>query len=94
MDTWLYGSIRSTRAIDLHSRTVYMSTRGTARAGRRVSNYNPADEINRFQLIGGGPDTSDGIANDYGLDGPGSNPGGGRDFPPVQTGPGAHPATM
>ena len=31
--------------------------------------------------------------NDYGLDGPGSNPGGGRDFPPVQTGPVAHPAS-
>ena len=34
-----------------------------------------------------------GIANDYGLDGPGSNPYGGRDFPPVQTGPWAHPAS-
>ena len=34
-----------------------------------------------------------GIVTDYGLDGPGSNPGGGRDFPPVQTGPGAHPAS-
>jgi len=30
---------------------------------------------------------------DYGLDCLGSNPGGGRDFPPVQTGPGAHPAS-
>ena len=30
----------------------------------------------------------------YGLDGPGSNPGGGRDFPPVQTGPGTHPASF
>ena len=27
------------------------------------------------------------------LDGPGSNRGWGRDFPPVQTGPGAHPAS-
>ena len=34
-----------------------------------------------------------GIVTDYGLDGPGSNPGGGRDFPPVQTGPGAHPTS-
>ena len=33
------------------------------------------------------------IRTDYGLDGPGSNPGGGRDFPPVQTGPGAYPAS-
>ena len=30
-----------------------------------------------------------GIATYYGLNGPGSNPGGGRDFTPVQTGPGA-----
>jgi hypothetical protein len=35
--------------------------------------------------------SSDGIASNYGLDGPGSNPGGGRDFPPIQTVPGAHP---
>jgi hypothetical protein len=34
-----------------------------------------------------------GIVTDYGLDGPRSNPGGGRDFPPVQIGPGAHPAS-
>jgi len=39
------------------------------------------------------PGKSVGIATDYGLDGPGSNPGGGRDFPPVQTVPGAHPAS-
>ena len=40
-----------------------------------------------------GSGSSVGIATDCGLDGPGSNPGGGRDFPPVQTGPGAHPAS-
>ena len=39
-----------------------------------------------------GPDSSVGIATGYRLDGPGSNPGGG-DFPPVQTGPVAHPAS-
>ena len=33
------------------------------------------------------------IATDYGLDGPGSNPGGDEIFPPVQTRPGAHPAS-
>jgi len=33
------------------------------------------------------------IATDYGLEVPGSNPGGGRDFPPAQTGPGAHPVS-
>jgi len=37
--------------------------------------------------------SSVGIAIDYGLDGPGSNLGGARDFPPVQTGPGAHSAS-
>ena len=37
-----------------------------------------------------GPGSTVGIATDYGLDGPGSNPGG--DFPPVQTGPRANPA--
>ena len=36
-----------------------------------------------------GPGSSVGIATDFWLDGPGSN----RDFPPVQTGPGAHPAS-
>jgi len=40
-----------------------------------------------------GPGSSVGIATNYRLDGPGSNPGGGRDFPSVQTGPGAHPAS-
>ena len=40
-----------------------------------------------------GPGSSVGTATDYGLDGPGSNPGGDEIFPPVQTGPGAHPAS-
>jgi hypothetical protein len=41
-----------------------------------------------------GPGSSVGIATDYGMDGPESNPGGGgRYFPPVQTGPGAEPAS-
>ena len=40
-----------------------------------------------------GPGTSVGIASDYGLDGPGSNLGGDETFRPVQTGPGAHPAS-
>jgi len=46
--------------------------------------------INSFGA--GGPGSSDGIATDYGLDGPGIETRWGRDFPPVQTGPGAHPA--
>ena len=41
----------------------------------------------------GGPGSSVGIATDYGLDGPGIESRWGRDFPPVQTGPGAHPAS-
>ena len=44
-----------------------------------------------FQKIG--PGSSVGIATDYGLDGPESNPGGDEIFPPVQTGPGVHPAS-
>ena len=39
------------------------------------------------------PGSSAGMATDYGLDGPGSNPGEDKIFPPVQTGPGAHPAS-
>jgi len=40
-----------------------------------------------------GPGSSVGIATDYGLDGPGTESRCGRDFPTVQTGPGAHPAS-
>jgi hypothetical protein len=40
-----------------------------------------------------GPGSSVGIATDYGLDGPGSNPGGDEIFRPSRTGPGAHLAT-
>ena len=40
-----------------------------------------------------GPGSSVGIATDYGLDGPGIESLWGRDFPPVQTGPGAHPVS-
>jgi hypothetical protein len=40
-----------------------------------------------------GPGSSAGIATDYGLHGPGIEARWGRDFPPVQTGPGNHPAS-
>ena len=50
-------------------------------------------DIVRLLLLLVGRGSSVGIATDYGLDGPGSNPVGDRDFPPVQTGPGAHPAS-
>ena len=40
-----------------------------------------------------GPGSVVGIATGYRLDGPGSNAGGGEISAPVQTGPGAHPAS-
>jgi hypothetical protein len=40
-----------------------------------------------------GPGSSDGIATDYRLDGLGIESRWRRDFPPVQTGPGAHSAS-
>ena len=40
-----------------------------------------------------GPGSSVGIVTDYGLDGPGIASLWGEIFPPVQTGPGAHPAS-
>ena len=40
-----------------------------------------------------GPASVVGIATGYGLDGPGSKPGGARFSAPVQTGPWAHPAS-
>jgi hypothetical protein len=44
--------------------------------------------------VGGvGPGTSVGIATNYGMDGPGIESRWGRDFPPVHSGPGAHPAS-
>jgi len=39
------------------------------------------------------PGSSVGIVTGYGLDGPGIASRWRRDFPPVQTGPGAHPAS-
>ena len=46
-----------------------------------------------YKRIHCGPGSSVGIATDYGLEGPGIESRWGRDFPPVQTGPGAHPAS-
>ena len=40
-----------------------------------------------------GRDSSVGIATGYGLDGPGIESRWGRDFPPVKTGPAAHPTS-
>jgi hypothetical protein len=46
-----------------------------------------------YSLATFGPRNSVGIATDYGLDGPVSNPCGDEIYPPVQTGPGVHPAS-
>ena len=46
-----------------------------------------------YLLLRCGPSSSVGIATDYGLDGSGSKSRWGRDFTPVLTGPGAHPAS-
>jgi hypothetical protein len=46
-----------------------------------------------YNINSRGPGSSVDIATDYGLDGLGSNPDGDGIFPPVQTGPGAHPAS-
>jgi len=61
--------------------------------------YNSKNLWSRFRpyikclYMSHGPGSSVGIATDYGLDGPGIKSWLGRDFPPVQTGPGAHPAS-
>ena len=47
----------------------------------------------RIIKIQSGPGSSVGIATDYGLDGPGIGSRWGRDFLPVQTGPGTHLAS-
>ena len=45
----------------------------------------------RHLLVVCGPGSLVGIATGYGLEGPGIESRWGRDFPSVQTGPGAHP---
>jgi len=47
----------------------------------------------RTSAVKCGPDSSVGTATGYGLEGPGIEFRWGRDFSPVQTGPGAHPAS-
>ena len=44
-------------------------------------------------MLKSGPGSSVGIATDYRLDDPGIESRWGQDFSPVQTGPGAHPAS-
>jgi len=57
-----------------------------------ITNYHRF-EIKIFYCKVLGPGISVGIVTDYGLDGPGIESRWGRDFPPVQTGPGANPAS-
>jgi hypothetical protein len=49
-------------------------------------------QINKY-IYSCGPGSLVGIATDYGLDGPEIESRWGRDFLPIQTGPGAHPAS-
>jgi len=49
--------------------------------------------LQRYDVMKSGPGSSVGIATGYGLDGPGIESLWGRDFLPVQTGPGAHTAS-
>jgi len=53
-------------------------------SGYTVPVHKPAASKPKFSVnyvMPSGPCSSVGIATGYGLDGPGSNPGGGRDFP-------------
>jgi len=59
----------------------------------KVFNGEAIFSISYFYIWNCGPGSSVGIATDYGLDGPGIESRLGRDFPSVQTGPGAHPAS-
>jgi len=61
--------------------------------GALGSDNQSGDRLFSSLSLGCGPGSSVGMGSDYGLDGPGSNPGGDEIFPPVQTGPGAHPAS-
>jgi len=56
-----------------------------------TTGFSPNISVLPFTYFGSG--SLVGIATDYGLDGPGIESRWGRDFPPVQTGPGAHPAS-
>ena len=47
----------------------------------------------QFEISSCGPGSSNGIATDYGLDGPWSNPGGDEIFRPSRPALGVHPAT-
>ena len=57
------------------------------------SRHNPTGVSKDLLNLMCGPGSSVGIATDYGLDGPGIEYRWGRDFTPVQAGPGVHPAS-
>jgi hypothetical protein len=56
----------------------------------KIPIFSPSNHFSTSQL---GPGCSVGIATEYGLDGPTIESRWGQDFSPVQTGPGAHPAS-
>ena len=66
---------------------------------QRPDMYMPIRRMSRLSVFNGiypyllGPSSSVGIATDYGLDDAGIESRWGRDFPPVQTGSGAYPAS-
>jgi len=58
-----------------------------------TARYGLIPYIKQIRISLYGPRSSVRIATDYGLDGPGIETQWGRYFSPVQTGPGAHPAS-
>ena len=68
--------------------TLFLPTRSFRNANQTP--YRSSSPVSIFQLIKGmyltvcGPGSSVGIASDYGMDGPGSNPGGDENFRPFR----------
>ena len=62
-------------------------------SGRVNGLYQGVPYFQNVTVCRSGPGSSVSIATDYGLDGLGNESQWGQDFPPHQTGPGAHPAS-
>jgi hypothetical protein len=84
---WYKSLTHWTKHICLHSNVMHNSTVTQAPCNKHVW------AITCCTTHKCGPGSSVGIVTDYGLDGPGIEPQWGWDFLPVQTGPGAHPAS-
>ena len=76
----------------LNARKVY-NFKPVAKYKMLHSRHNPTGVSKDLLNLMCGPGSSVGIATDYGLDGPGIEYRWGRDFTPVQAGPGVHPAS-